>query len=251
MPVRAQSTTAGHSANAAGATPRIYNGDGDVLMQKESHELDDVDRLILIPDGLPTRKPESTPRIRIMWGQHLLEDLLAGRYRTLVCAVNSQDNSSGIITQLASLLPTSQWDEQSITAHAREFAGGAGSADRVKVLKYDMDMVEVLAILRPASRPNLSVQDLAAAFRIVGEMIEHKPGRVPSASVSFLGARANRLLDHDGREPSFETVLAAMHESGYHGDVYPSPAMWQLKKLAMYPRYPFSAALDDLRRGGF
>jgi len=253
----AQSNHGGSNVNTStgggGGAPRIYNGDGDRLMQKESHELDEMDRLILIPDALPTRTPDATPRIRIMWGQHLLEDLLQGRYRTLVCAVNSQDNSSGIIGQLAALLPTSQWDEQSITSHAREFAGGggAGSGDRVKVLKYDMDMVEVLAILRPATRPNLTVQDLAAAFRIVGEMVEHRPGRVPTASVSFLGARANKLLDKDGREPSFEAVLATMHEAGYHGDVYPSPAMWQLPRIAMYPRYPFSAALEDLRRGGF
>ena len=33
------------------------------------------------------------------------------------------------------------------------------------------------------------------------EMIEHKPGRLPSASVSFLGARANKLIDQGGREP--------------------------------------------------
>ena len=42
-------------------------------------------------------QPDTTPRIRIMWGQHLLEDLLAGRYRSLVLAVNAEDNSSGII----------------------------------------------------------------------------------------------------------------------------------------------------------
>ena len=36
-----------------------------------------------------------------MWGQCLLEDLLAGRYRSLVCAVNAKDNGHGIITELA------------------------------------------------------------------------------------------------------------------------------------------------------
>ena len=243
------------SESQPGSVPHIYNGDGDALMQTESHEMDGMDRLILIPDALPSKSPDPTPRTRIMWGQHLLEDLLAGRYRTLVCAVNSQDNSSGIIAQLATLLPTSQWDEQSITAHARDFAGGTGASagghNRVKVLKYDMDTVEVLAILRPTNRQHLTVQDLASAFRIVAEMIEHKPGRVPSASVSFLGARANRLMDQSGREPSFEAVLQTMYEAGYHGDVYPSPAMWQLPRVAMYPRYPFSPALEDLRRGGF
>jgi len=204
-----------------------------------------------MPDALPSKVPEARPRIRILWGQHLLEDLLNGRYRSLVCAVNSEDNSRGIIAQLAALLPTSQWDERSITANAKQFAGaGPGGVNRVKVLKYDMDVVEVLAILRPAQR-TLTVADLAHAFRIVAEMIGRKPGRTPSASVSFLGARANNLVGTDGKEPTFEAVLRAMHEGGYSGDVYPSPQMWQLAKIGLFPRYPFPATLDQLRRGGF
>jgi hypothetical protein len=182
-----------------------------------------------------------------MWGQHLLEDVLAGRYRSLVCAVNARDNSRGIIAQLAALLPTSQWDEASITANARQFDSG----NRVKVLKYDMDMVEVLAVLRPAAHENLTVEDLGVAFKIVSEMVGWKSGRTPSASVSFLGARANRLADRDGREPSFETVLRAMHAAGYAGDVFPSPAMWHLGPVGVFARYPFSSALDAMREGGY
>src|SRR5436190_22897505 len=111
----------------------IYDGDADRLMQ--SRQPDAPDQIIIIPDSYPSKTPETTRRIRIMWGQHLLEDLLSGRYRSLVCAVNSRDNSRGIISQLASLLPTSQWDESSITAYAKQFAIGS---DRVKVLKYDI-----------------------------------------------------------------------------------------------------------------
>lgn len=226
--------------------PRIYEGDGDALMQKERNEL--ADRLILVPDALPSKTPETTPRLRILWGQHLLEDVLAGRYRTLVCAVNPQDNSRGIISQLASLLPTSQWDEASITEHARQFAA---SGERVKVLKYDMDMVEVLAVLRPnASRP-LTLEALGSAFKIVSEMIQHKPGRLPSASVSFLGARANGLVDASGQEPSFEAVLRVMYDGGYRGDVYPSPPMWHLAHIGVFARYPFPPSLDQMREGGF
>jgi hypothetical protein len=225
---------------------RIYDGDGDSLMQKEHKDLGE--RLILVPDALPSKTPDSTRRIRIMWGQHLLEDLLAGRYRSVVCAVNTRDNSHGIISQLAKLMPTSQWDESSITAYARQFAVGN---NRVKVLKYDMDMVEVLAVLRPATHDHLTLSDLGTAFRIVKEMIEHNSRRVPSASVSFLGAHANALADKDGREPSFETVLRTMHESGYEGDVYPSPAMWQASRVGLFARYPFSASLDRMREGGF
>jgi hypothetical protein len=226
--------------------PQMYDGQGDALMEMEHEEL--ADHITVMPDALPTKTPDQTPRIRIMWGQHLLEDLLAGRYRTLVCAVNAEDNSRGIIAQLATLLPTSQWDEGSITAYAKQFAQ---QGQRVKVLKYDMDMVEVLAVLRPARSEHLTIDQLGEAFQIVADMLQRKPGRTPSASVSFLGARANKLLDSNAREPSFETVLRTMYERGYTGDVYPSPAMWHFGKIALFPRYPFSPALDRMRDGGF
>ncbi len=226
--------------------PRIYNGDGDALMQKEHQDM--VERITLVPDALPSKIPDAKPRIRIMWGQHLLEDLLLGRYRSLVCAVNTQDNSRGIIAQLAALLPTSQWDERSITDYARSFTV---STDRVKVLKFDMDMVEVLAILRPVGSTNLTLKDLGAAFKMVAEMLARRSGRSPTASVSFLGARANLLIAPDGHEPSFEDVLRTMYQGGYTGDVYPSPAMWHLGPLGMFARYPFPPSLDQMRSGGF
>jgi hypothetical protein len=183
-----------------------------------------------------------------MWGQHLMEDLLVRRYRSLVCAVNAQDTSRGIIAQLAALLPTSQWDEQSITANARQFAA---AGERVKVLKFDMDLVEVLAILRPPAHKHLTIDDLSQAFEIVSEMVRRKPGRLPSASVSFLDARANALLDRNGQEPSFETVLRTMYDAGYTGDVYPSPSLWRRAPTGVYARYPFSPTLERLRHGGF
>ncbi len=225
--------------------PRIYEGQGDALMQAERAEL--RDRIMLVPDGFPSKSPDASSHIRILWGQHLLEDLLAGRYRSLVCAVNAEDNSHGIIGQLAGLLPTSQWDERSITGHARQFAT---SGDRVKVIKFDMDLVEVLAILRRPSTSHLTLADLSTAFRVVAEMIQRKTTRLPSASVSFLGARANVLVDGDGREPTFEAVLRTMHEAGYRGDVYPSPAMWHAQ-TGLFARYPFPPALDRMREGGY
>jgi hypothetical protein len=224
----------------------MYDGQGDALMEMDQPDF--ADRITVMPDALPSKTPDTTARIRIMWGQHLLEDLLAGRYRTLVCAVNAEDNSRGIITQLAALLPTSQWDEKSITDYARQFAQAGG---RVKVLKFDMDMVEVLGVLRPARSEHLTLDQLGEAFQIVAEMVQRKQGRLPSASVSFLGARANKLLDSNNREPSFEAVLRAMHKRGYTGDVYPSPAMWHFGRIGLFPRYPFSAALDRMRDGGF
>jgi hypothetical protein len=223
--------------------PPIYDGEGDRLME-DPHA---ADRLILLPDSRPSKVPDRTPRIRLMWGQHLLEDLLSGRYRSLVCAVNDTDNRRGIITQLATLLPTSQWSEKNITSHAKTFSKSAGA---VRVIKYDMDAVEVLAVLRPAGTDHLSMADLASAMPIVTQMINSRCDRQPSASVSFLGAHSNALRDEEGREPSLETVLRLMHESGYRGDVYPAPSMWGAAPTALYARYPFPESLETMRQGG-
>jgi hypothetical protein len=65
----------------------------------------------------------------------------------------------------------------------------------------------VLAILRPTAQEQLTLDDLAAAFNVIAEMIRRDSDRLPSASVSFLGARSNRLTDSRGREPSLESVL--------------------------------------------
>jgi hypothetical protein len=148
-----------------------------------------------------------------MWGQHLVEDLFAGRYRTHVCEVNTVDNSRGIISQLATQLPTSQWDASSITAYAQQFATGTV---RANVLECDTDAVQVLAILRPSDRPCLRLSDLEVGFGIVAEMLSHRPELWPSASVNFLGTQANQVLDDDngGQEPQFESVLRRIHEAG-------------------------------------
>jgi hypothetical protein len=225
----------------------IYDGEGDRLME----DLQQHDRIILLPDARPSKTPDRTPRIRVMWGQHLLEDLLAGRYRTLVCGVNDTDNRRGIITQLATLLPTSQWNEQSITGYAKALSQGSAT---VRVVKYDLDAVEVLGVLRPRGQDHMSLDDLSQAFKMVSEMLEKRRDRMPSASVSFLGARSNALRDASSPgsgEPSFETVLRTMYEAGYNGDVYPSPSMWEAAPTAVFARYPFPPSLEQMRHGGF
>lgn len=228
----------------------IYEGEGDRLMSQPDRV--GVDLITLLPDARPSKTPDRRSRIRIMWGQHLLEDLLADRYHTLVCGVNATDNSHGIITQLATLLPTSQWDNSSITAHAKRFAQlGETGRDRVKVLKYDMDSVEVLALLRPVEHETFSMENLAQGFNIVSEMLQRKPGRFPSATVSFLGAHANALRDEAGREPSLERVLGCMYDAGYTGDLYPAPWMWESAPIGVYARYPFPESLQRMREGGF
>ena len=226
--------------------PQIYDGEGDQLMEEQSDQA--IDRIFLLPDARPSKTPDTSTRLRIMWGQHLLEDLLIGRYRSLICAVNNQNNSHGIIAQLATLLPTSQWDEQSITARAKQFST---SGSTVKVLKYDLDAVEVLALLRPPDHDRLTLEDLSLGFKIVSDMIRTRTDRLPSASVSFLGARSNALVNNDGQEPSFETVLRIMFQAGYPGDVYPAPGMWASAPTAVFARYPFPPSLEAMRNGGF
>ena len=221
----------------------IYEGAGNDFME----QADTGRRVVLVDDAAAERRdPDPVQRIRIMWGQRLIDDLMAGRYRTLVCAVNATDNRNGFIHTLAQRLPTSQWREPGIASYAGHFA----DASRVRVLKYDMDLVEVLAILRPTSHDHLTLADLAEGFGTVAAMLRSRPERYPVASVSFLGARANRLLDARGREPSFEKVLKVMYEAGYRGDVYPAPAMWE-SATAVFPRYPFPDSLSRMCEGGF
>ncbi len=227
------------------AEPHIYDGEGDRLVEG----LDVSERIILLPDAADLRHPDGERRIRIMWGQCLLEDLLAGRYRSLVCAVNARDNSHGIIAELAQYLPTSQWDEHTLTQRAKQFSTPDGKS--VKVIKYDMDAVEVLALLRPPEHDVLHVDDLATGFQIVTEMIHARTQRLPSASVSFLCARSNALRDEQDDEPSFETVLRIMHGAGYTGDVYPTPGMWGMAPTGVYARYPFPPSVESMRHGGF
>lgn len=225
-------------------TTRIYDGDGDQLMVDHAIQ----ERLIVLPDGRPSKQANNAARIRIMWGQHLLDDVVAGRYRSIVCAVNADDNSHGIISKLADLVTTSQWTPKSITTHTQMFA----HRETVTVIKFDMDTIEVLGLLRPTNRDHLTLKDLSQGFSVVSEMVRRKPGqRRPVAAVSFLGAHANALVDEHGQEPSFETVLRTMHEAGFDGDVYPAPWMWESAPTGVYARYPFPPSLDSMRMGGF
>jgi hypothetical protein len=196
---------------------------------------------------------EAGRRIRIMWGQNMLLDAMDGKYRSLVCAVNDHDNTHGIIAQLVNLITASQWSVPSVTSYARMFhesvAVHAAHDKEPYVLKYDLDSVLILALLRPRGRDHFTLDDLSKGFRTISKMVQGRPERRPVASVSFLGARSNRLLEPGGHEPSFESVLRAMYEAGFRGDVFPSPAMWQFGHVGVFPSYPFPQSLDRMRDG--
>lgn len=225
--------------------PRIYDGDGDALMEADRQS----NRLVIMPVGDPRQVETSRKRIRIQWGQFLLNDMLTSRYRTLVCGVNPVDNSHGIISLIAEALPTSQWNNESITKYAKGYA--ELSPDKTLVLKYDMDDVKVFALLRPLNREVFTMEDFRKGFKKVSQMAEGRRDRMPMASVSFLGAKSNRLVDEHGNEPSFETVLRTMHEAGYRGDVFPSVRMWELAPTGVFATYPFPDSLKVMRSGGF
>ena len=62
------------------ARPRIYDGDDDTLMEADRQS----NRLVIMPVGDPRQIETTRTRIRIQWGQFLLNDMLTTRYRTLV-----------------------------------------------------------------------------------------------------------------------------------------------------------------------
>ena len=225
--------------------PKIYDGDGDALMEADRQ----ANRLVIMPSGDPRKATKERDQIRIQWGQFLLADMMSRRYRTLVCGVNPEDNSHGIISTIGEMIPTSQWDNQSITKYANDYA--QRSPDNVLVLKFDMDEVNVLALLRPLNRDVFTLDDLRSGFSKIADMVERRWDRIPCASVSFLGAKSNRLVDADGNEPTFESVLRTVYDSGYRGDMYPSLRMWEIAPTGVFATYPFPASLKVMRSGGY
>lgn len=227
---------------------RIYNGDGDRLVEAPSGG----PRVTMIPNGNP-RSVSGRRSLRLQWGQHLLNDLVEGRYRTVVCGVNDVDNSHGVLGELLKLIPTSQWSLSSATSYARMFRGAVNVHARDDrepyVLKFDLDRLLILALLRPADRDHFTLEDLYRGFRTVSKMLEGRLDRAPACTVSFLGAKSNRLLDHEGREPSLEAALHAMHQAGFTGDVYPPVGLWDVPRTAVYATYPFPEGLNRMREG--
>ncbi len=230
---------------------RLYEDDADSLLSPESFP----DRVSLLPSENTQLQPGS--RIRVLWGQDMLRDVLDGRYRSVICSVNDEDNARGIIAQLVSLVTTSQWSVHAVTSYARMFQESVevhAAHDREPyVLKYDLDSVLILALLRPKGRGHFTLADLGRGFQTINRMLAGRAERRPVCSVSFLGAHSNRLVAGDAQnpdaEPSFETVLRTMYQNGYRGDVYAAPGMWRHGHVGVFPSYPFPAGLDRMRAG--
>lgn len=195
---------------------KVYEDDGDLLMDASKVAA----KVVVVPSGDP-RSAAATDRMRLVWGQHLLSDLLDGRYRTVVCGINDEDNNRGVLGELLKLIPTSQWTLESATSYAKMFRSAVAvhaAEDREPyVLKFDLDRLLILALMRPAGRDHFTLEDLFRGFRTVAKMLQGRRDRLPAASVSFLGAKSNRLVDHRGEAPSFEAVLDAMYKGGFPG----------------------------------
>lgn len=228
-------------------TVRLYEGDAEGLMSSELAP----DRVTLLPGAGGRVAPNE--RLRVMWGQDMLRDLVDGRYRTVVCGVNAVDNSHGMISQLCELITTSQWSSRSVTSYARMFQESvsihAASDKEPYVLKFDLDSVLILALLRPSGKDHFTLEDLGRGFATVTKMLHDRRERLPVASVSFLNARANRLAGTNRVEPSFEAVLRTMYDAGFRGDVYPAPAMWHSGNVGVFPSFPFPAGVERMRAG--
>ncbi len=242
---------------ASGPTPippiRLYEGDAEHLLAADHAP----ERLTLLPAGKTDPAAMATvsarERLRIMWGQDMFRDVLDGRYRAIVVGVNDTDNSHGIIAQLVGTVSTSQWTVNAVTNYARMFQESVSihaARDREPyVLKFDLDSVLILAMLRPHGRDHFTLDDLHRGFSTVTRMVQDRKERLPIASVSFLNAHANRLSGPDGREPSFEAVLGTMYAAGFRGDVYPAPRMWKLGHVGVFPCYPFPEGVTRMREG--
>lgn len=238
-------------ANNHPHTPRLYDDDADMLMRTEHFP----DRVSLLPAGPLAAGvgPGAVERLRIMWGQDMLRDMLDGRYRAVVCGVNDSDNSHGIVAQLVDLIPASQWTAKGVTSFAKMFQDSVSihaARDREPyVLKYDLDSLLILAILRPHGRDHFTLEELSRGFATIVKMLRGRKERLPVASVSFLNARANKLLGPDGKEPSFEAVLRTMYNAGFRGDVFPAPTHWRFGHVGVFPSYPFPEGIEQMRKG--
>ena len=229
---------------------RVYKGDGDRLVEasKESP------RCVMMPAGDP-RTVRGHRRIRIQWGQHLLEDLVDGRYRTVICGVNDVDNERGILGELLKLIPTSQWTLASATSYAKMFRESVSvhaKEDREPyILKFDLDRLLILAMLRPAGRDHFTLEDIYRGFRTISKMLEGRRERQPVATISFLGARSNKLASSKTPEgePSLESVLDAMLQAGYEGDLYPPASAWEVAPTSVFASFPFPESLERMRQG--
>jgi len=226
---------------------KLYDGDADELMSG-----DHAEQISLLP-GDASSGFSAGERIRVPWGQDMLRDMLDGRYRAVVCGVNDQDNSHGIVAQLVHLVTSSQWTEKTVTNYAKMFQDSvsvhAAHDHEPYVLKFDLDSILVLALLRPRGQDHFTTTDLGRGFATISKMLKGRGDRLPVASVSFLGARSNRLIDEKGDEPSFETVLRTMYQSGYRGDVYPAPGLWSKGEVGVFATYPFPDGVQRMREG--
>ena len=120
--------------------------------------------------------------------------------------------------ELLELVPTSQWNVQTATAYAKMFhesvAVHAPHDKEPYILKFDLDQLLIMAILRPRDKEHFTLEDLSRGFGTVAKMLAGRRERLPVASVSFLGAKSNAIMGPNGSGKSTLALVLAGH-SGF------------------------------------
>src|SRR6185369_2352920 len=112
----------------------------------------------------------------------MLRNVLDKRYQAIVVGVNDADNSHGIIAKLVELIRTSQWSARAVTSYAKMFQDSVAiHAARDKepyVLKFDLDSLLILGILRPKGRDHFTLDDLGRGFATITKMLADRRDRL-------------------------------------------------------------------------
>ncbi|CAG0996128.1 hypothetical protein PHYC_02573 [Phycisphaerales bacterium] len=99
---------------------RLYEDEAESLFKSDLFP----DRGTLLPgEG---RSVSARERIRIMWGQDMLRDIIDGRCRTVVCGVNDSGNSRHR-RHLVELITAGRWSGRRVSIYARMFQEAVGN----------------------------------------------------------------------------------------------------------------------------
>ena len=149
---------------------KLYDDEGDLLLPSEIA----ADKVSLLPQD-PAAEVEG--RLRILWGQNMLRDMLEGRYRSVICSVMMKTTATA-------------WSRNSSNSNRLvDVARAAGVAsylidDETEIDATWLDGVKTVGVTSGASAPEKLVTRVCDWFRARGvERIE--PFRMVNEDVTF------------------------------------------------------------------
>ena len=89
----------------------------------------------------------------------------------------------------------------------------------------------------------------AALLGIVRAGITWAPVNARNALDENLYILGNTDVEFLFYHSSFESVLRAMYNAGFRGDVFPAPAHWRFGNVGVFPSYPFPEGIEEMRKG--